>query len=334
MKIREVRDALRGHDPERLRTLAAELYKALPKKVREAKGIDDLVADPEGWIAARRRRRQEAAPAMAIELLEYDVEQFIGDAANKLYCAPNRIISARERPKWRFTVMRLVKEINRAARWEEDAPLAADLMERLYLLLCRDCHESLFSTDDPFQAVRIGQPDFLRNVMGLWAACETPRRLVERGFSLLTEPTFDCMPTNPDLIEALLDSLPTAPLKEIALEVCRDRRASPGARSRPGGRGSTSRERRRETRNVQAEFGLRCCLRLLEPERGIAFFREHYRAGSGAGERDEEIELYVLLRTLAEKDLDDLWVREYEAATLAGVRPRDRLAEQYRHRTG
>jgi len=45
MLISQVRETLKRYKEEDLRLLVAEMYKAIPKKVREEKDIDDMISD-------------------------------------------------------------------------------------------------------------------------------------------------------------------------------------------------------------------------------------------------------------------------------------------------
>lgn len=87
-------------------------------------------------------------------------------------------------------------------------------------------------------------------------------------------------------------------------------------------------------RNDLAEFGCRSLIRLGEPERGVEYFRRHYRVPGGDSARSREIELYVLLRLLDERGLREQWLRAYETALEQGVKPRDELRRRYRELEG
>src|SRR5206468_39918 len=83
---------------------------------------------------------------------------------NDYYCIPNSVVPKRERSQWRFTVLRLFKNINHAATREANVAKAAELLEKLYVMLCYSCRYTLFSAYDSFQSVGVSQEDFFRVV--------------------------------------------------------------------------------------------------------------------------------------------------------------------------
>ena len=103
MKVAELKLKIKDYKAAKLRQLVVEMYKAMPKAVKEDTGIDALVENPEGGL-----RKPEAA-ALNIELLRMDVESFLENAYNQHYYIPNTVVPKRERPKWRFIALRLFK---------------------------------------------------------------------------------------------------------------------------------------------------------------------------------------------------------------------------------
>jgi len=59
VKIRELRTKLRSLDKSQLLETVVEIYKVLPKALIEEGGIDDIIADRNGYLEARRREREE-----------------------------------------------------------------------------------------------------------------------------------------------------------------------------------------------------------------------------------------------------------------------------------
>jgi len=109
MKIKELRSLLANYEPGDLRLIIAELYKCIPKKLREERGIDEILTNPHG--ARVRRGRRGKSQVADLDDLGDQIEQFLDDAYNQRYFAPNRFVSKRDRPKWRFMVKRFVRDL-------------------------------------------------------------------------------------------------------------------------------------------------------------------------------------------------------------------------------
>lgn len=324
MKVNELRKVVAGHSADDLRALVVELYKALPKQHKEDEDLQRMLRRPGEIQEIRKTRRAPRRPDMGALL--YDVESFLSDARKELYIAPNRIIPKRQRSKWRFQVKRFIKDLLAAAEDPEDLTDAARLLEELYGLLCTASAVWLFPSEDPFRSVGIPQPDFLDHVLTLRQASEPPGDFVRRGLTLALEHELDRDTLRSNLTVVLLRHLKTPALRELALEECTARLTAlgptPSRRTGRGGVGTSWRsdyEWRDRNRGL-SEMGFRCHLALGEPEEAIEYFRRHWRWSDNA-----EVHLFCLLDLLDEAGLEDLWIREYDRAVTAGVKPRDQL---------
>ena len=56
MKIAEVRKLLEKYSKKQLQFIIAEMYKSIPKAVKEAKAIDSIVKNPDAWTKSRKKR--------------------------------------------------------------------------------------------------------------------------------------------------------------------------------------------------------------------------------------------------------------------------------------
>lgn len=108
MKLPEFRKQIETYSIEELRYLTAELYKAIPKKIKEEKDIDPLVLSvlehfkENGTGKASSPSKVKKAPDLGA--LESEIELFLENAYAQNYFAPNRFVPKHERPKWRFKV--------------------------------------------------------------------------------------------------------------------------------------------------------------------------------------------------------------------------------------
>ncbi len=120
MKVDQVRTLLENYSEKDLRAIVLSLYKAMPKRAREDHQIDILLQDPDAWNRARKPAKQ-AGSLPDPEDLRYEIEQFISDARNQYYFAPNSVIHKSQRPKWRFIVKSYYKDLVLAASVVERA---------------------------------------------------------------------------------------------------------------------------------------------------------------------------------------------------------------------
>lgn len=333
MKVSELRKIVAAHAAADLRALVVELYKALPKKLKDDEHLDRILRHPDAIGEARAKK--DPAPRPDLGALQFDVESFVSDAHAQYYVAPNRAVPKRERPKWRFKVTRFVKDLTAAAEDPEDLPEAARLLEDLYHLLCKACGQYLFNTEEPFRSIGVPQHEFLDRVLSLRQASEPPAELVRRGFTLAVEGELDRETSHSTLQEVLLDHLKTPALREMALEECTARLRAHG--NEPPGRSSgreaggtfwrSDYEWRRRNQYL-AEMGFRCHLALRGPEEAVEYFQRFSRWTD-----NPEVRLYVLLELLAEAGQRKLWAREYDRAVAAGVKPREELQRRRRSRS-
>ena len=129
---------------EKLEGIILKMYKAMPKSVKEAKGIDKIIINPD----AKPTRRAEQVHR-DLEDICRETEEFLSDAYNQYYYAPNSVIPKSKRPGWRFIARRLFKELQQAAGEQDNAREAGSQLKQLYRMLCYSCRYVLFSSSDP-----------------------------------------------------------------------------------------------------------------------------------------------------------------------------------------
>ena len=215
MKVGELRNTIERYKPDQLKTLVVEMYKAMPKAVKEDQAIDDLISNP---TSKRKARKRDAAPD--IEVLRLDVETLIENAYSLCYLIPNRVVPKRERPQWRFTARRLYKQLGAVAADPGSLPDACSLLERLYLMLCRSCSETLFTAYDTFESVGISQAEFFERVLELNRRNETPRDFVQNSVLLYLENGLNRYTLYTQLMDVVLRFLDTPDMIQIAIAAC------------------------------------------------------------------------------------------------------------------
>ena len=319
MKIAQVREQVKDYDSERLRIIINELYKVLPKKLIEEKGIDDLLKNPEEYVT--RRKKGGGAGLPDFNQVKRETEIFIEYAGQDYYFAPNRVVHKKDRPKWRFIVKRLYKDLISSSKSPVYSAEAGNLLGRLYCLMCEACGVYLFSSDDPFHSVGIEQTEFFRMVVAVKKQAGLPEEWVMEAIRLIIDNDVDNYTLTTELTYTLLEFLNTAPLKEKAVELCeRLRREIEGGAKK---RRSTDYSQNQKNNDL-IEMVLIIQMELGEYEQAVGYFKSFYRVSN------REVALYALLQWLQRYELKDLWLREYEAAAQQGVRLREELMNKYK----
>jgi hypothetical protein len=167
MKITEVRELLAKMEAADLRLVGEHLYKMLPKKTAEEKGADTLLADPQTFARERAGRPCKIPKLPDAEWLDFETSEFLENAAQQLYFAPNRTIPKSERSQWRFLAKRLYREWLLVAAQAEHQAAALEALVKLYKILCQGCEVYLFPSTETFRAIGVPQQDFLEQVLGL-----------------------------------------------------------------------------------------------------------------------------------------------------------------------
>lgn len=327
MKISEVRTIVDKYPADKLKLIVSELYKAIPKAVRADRDIDGFLRDPDSQAQSRSRNRHKETPD--IELLKDELESFVDDAYNQYYLAPNRFVPKRERPKWRFIVKRLYKDLLAAASDESNVPEAARLLEKLYQMLCYSCGYVLFTAYDPFQSVGIEQMEFFRRVLALKCQCEDKHTFIKNALLSMVNNSLSRYTLHEDLMEVILEFTRTPDLKEMAIALCSElteaiKRESPPKKERRSSFSGHQSECEKEGKlNSLTIMAFLACARLYEYPRAISYYK------ANCCHSNKEISLYVLLDLLFRLGQKDYFLQEYEKAVESGVTPRDVLRKVY-----
>jgi hypothetical protein len=307
-----------------LRLIITQLYKAVPKAIKEENDIDSILKDPDSLTQSKSKTGREELPD--IKLLQEETERFIKNAYNQNYFIPNKFVSKRDRPKWRFIVKRLYKDVLAVAGKTENLPLAAQLLEELYQLLCHSCHYTLFNAYDPFQSMGIEQEEFFRRVLALKFQIEDIDTVIKNTLLMLINNPLNRYTLHENLMEVILEFLKTPDLREKGISKCNEllealKREPP---SKDADYNYTYKYEKQEKLNNLTEMGFLCYAQLYEYDKAISFYKKNY------AEDDSEIALYILLRLLFSLNQKDYFLQEYEKALTNGITPRQSLKKMYR----
>jgi hypothetical protein len=328
MLVSELRELLKNYSPEELRLLVLEMYKAVPKKLREDKNIDRMLENIQGYMKIGKvEKRQETQ--LDIDDLKLEIDQFIDYAYNQYYFAPNNYVHKKDRPKWRFKVKGYIKDLQSAPLEGNDGEIAASLLKQLYEMLCYACGRYIFSTDDPFRSVGILQTDLLDSIISRKLVKSISHESVRYAIELVINSDVDRETLHSDLILVLVKNFKSADSKEMAIEQCKAFKEEL-AKPRPAATKQSRREdwsdyQRKGKMNNLVETVFRLYVALCEYEEAIKYFNNNYK------ELNKEITLYVLLKLLFGYGLMEYWLKEYERAVKEGVKPRDGLQKTVKY---
>jgi hypothetical protein len=321
MKIAELRGIIDKYSNDQMKLIIAEMYKALPKQLKQESGIDKLIRNPDPSIHSRSKTKQIEAPD--IDLLEFDIDDFIENAYNQFYFIPNRIVSRQERSKWRFVVKRFYKDLLAAAGSKEDLPVAAELLEKIYDVLCYSCSYIIFNSEDAFESIGITQPDFFRQILLLKHENDENKSFIKDTLLLLINTRLNRNTLHSDLMYVVMEFLKTPEMREMAVSECTALLEVIKMGPRPNKESWEYRNEEKEKTNLLAEMGFLCFAQLYEFENAVSYFNRHYLEAS------QEIKLYILLELLFRSNQKDLFLKEYDNSLKNGVRPRIELEKTY-----
>jgi hypothetical protein len=322
MKVAELKEKIQDCPADQLQRIIVEMYKAIPKSVKEGQGIDALILN-----RGAGQRQPKALKIADIDVIRDELEEFLSNAYAQNYFAPNSIVPKRERPKWRFTARRLFKDLNQLVGEPDHTAEAAELLKKLYVMLCYSCDYVLFSAYDTFESVGVSQSDFFHALLTAKRKVETPRNFIRNSILLVLNNSLNRYTLYEGLMQILLSFLDTTDLKETAVEIC-DAVRIDVAKHRLDDRQKHSDDLRdyetKERLQNLAILGWMCFMALSLPNDAVKYFRKHY------SEKDPEIALYVLLRKIGHCRCWDLWLKTYQEAVDSGVRPREELQRSFK----
>lgn len=318
MLVSELRETLKKYKEEELRTIVVEMYKSMPKKLREDRDVDTLVQD----IRAYKNRGGAGGAQKGetdIDSLKAQIDLFIDYAYNQCYCAPNSYVHKKERPKWRFKVRAFIKDLRAFPADSEGGKIATDLLQKLYEMLSYGCAYFIFNTDNPFRSVGIEQTKLLDVVISRKLGSGINKGQLKSAIELVLNSYVDRETLHSFLILIFTDNLKTPDAREAALEQCELIKMEL-KRSKPDLKKGRHHDYKHEEKlNNLTEIVFRINIALYEYEQAIRYFHKYYT------EWNPEVSLFVLLDLLRVYELKKYWLREYEEAVKRGIKPRESL---------
>lgn len=323
MKVQELRQLLSKADRAMLEKAFVESYKQLTKQKKE--DIDPVIRDIlDGKDVSASAKKNKAAN---FDELKCQITDFIENAYEQNYFAPNRVIPKSQRPKWRFLVKNYIKELQNISVDDANYQESVKLMTDLYRLICYACNYYLFSTDDPFRSIGWNQSDFFQLVVKKTFGDGYTREkisdlllyAVSGGLSGESLHIFQEM--------VLLSQLNTSDVKYLAIEEAKKLVENRAGKLSAARKYDNKRFELEETINELCNMILIITIDLAEPEEGIVYYFNNCR------ETSKEIVLYCALEVADWMDGDnELWISIYRYGLKKKIKPREALVEEYKKR--
>ena len=318
MRVSEIRERLKAFPQKDMIELFIAAYKHLPKDRKEGV-IDDLILHGVRQLHDKTtKQKSKAAPQMNFSALAAEIKTFLDNAYAQNYLAPNRKIQKAERPKWRFHVMRYIKELRSIKADTPHFDEANELLAQLFEMTAYACNYYLFRTEDAFASIRMQQDDFYEQVVSRLLTAEPSDAAIKRALQLATVSGMSRETISEDLYAKLLPRLDTIALKRRAVEqlqsLCKD--------------AAKLQDKYEINSRLQgcAKLMLHLKIALGETEDGVS---DCYQIFNRQGKQNPETVLYIILGILDAYGQKEIWIRTYEKALENNVRPRNYLRNRY-----
>lgn len=321
MKIPELRIKIKDYTKEDLATLVTELYKAIPKAMREERNLDALINDINQYKTVPTSKRI-ADKDVVINVEE--IETFISNAEEQYYQFPNKIVSKQERPKWRFKVRAWHRDLLIAIKQNpDDIKLYGELLQKLFVLMCKAQSGVIFNTTEPFNSIGIEAEVFLENILHITHSYQTPDEFVNNAISI----SWNLWDTSSTTIAFFKQYgyLEMGIEKTIAIwekyETDYQTKLSAYNALKPKERKNMYPPREYDYTSIQntlADFIILHYKALEDVEEIVTATKKYHK-------RSPEVILYILVSNLLATGEGDVIVREITAAEQQGVKPRASL---------
>lgn len=318
MLVKELKDVIKKYNDDEKQKIIVELYKRVPKRVKEDYEIDDFITN-----LKEQEKTKKQEEVISIDNLEKEINYFLKCANNGLYASPNKIISKKERQNWRFKVKKYYKDLNSFLPDTDEGSRATDLLKGLYKVLSTGSNYLRFSNWETFKAVGVSQSEFLEVIMNRKLTKFLSHGVMKYCVDLLLV-EYDPYGSHMGLLLAFENCLKTIEAKNIAIEELKNKNVEMKSKyldaKKKNNRLAYDYE---ETINCLTELIFNIQISLDEVEDAIKYFHENYVA------YNDEVKEFILLRRLEDYGLYNYWIEEYEKYAKK-INYRDSLKEKYK----
>ncbi len=297
LKLSEVRELIKKHDRKDLEFIIAQLYKMISKDKKIDNDVASLIENP-GKFANSSKTSKKGKTMRPFDDVEKEVLFFEANAYEQNYMIPNRSIKKADRPKWRFVVKRLYKELNEYAKQEEYIQKAADNLLKLYEVLTYACGYYLFNAYDAFDSVGIAQETFFQSVVDKYNKTQEREAFISKSIDIMFDNFLNRYTLYSDLMLIFLEYIQTPDMLYLTIDISRQKRQKL-ANTEKTTKGDYEYEVEKKLNNY-TELVFRCYASLYEFDNALSDYQKY------AIEREEEVKLYILVSLLFGYEKKDL----------------------------
>ena len=313
MLVKEIRLELNKYDRKELEDIIIELYKRVPKKVKESYYIDEFI-----------KNKKDLLPKKEVKLsfndLVSEIKWFISCVDKDYYCSPNNVITKNERSKWRFKVKKYYKELVNINANTDDGKISTELLIELFKRLSYGTYILKFSNWQPFKAIGVSQTEFYFTIATRILTVVHNYDNIYKCVNLLSvekDPYGSYISIYDEFINLInTEEDINLSIKAIYEEIENLRNSLESCQS------STTKYYIKQNINFNAYMIFKLYVKLNETDKAIIAFNKIYI------EKDKEIKAYVLLNLLKDNNLYKEYVREYEK-NIKKIDYRKSLIEDY-----
>ena len=310
MKVNELREILKNYNETDKEKIIVELYKRIPKNIKEDYNIDEYIKNINKKIDNKDNK-------VSIEYLEKEVKYFIECAYDDLYVRPNRVIPKNERSKWRFKVKTFYKELNSFIPTTEEGRKATDLLGELFEILSFGTNYLTFSSWNTFGAIQVSQSEFLENIVKRKLANGMTRENIKYCVELLNA-KYDPQEYHRSILNSFESCFKTPDSRYLVIDLLKEQQTKWKEKYKKDKNYYNT-----EYTNYFVECIVDIYFDLHEVKEGVSYFHKEYI------ESDKEIKEYILLRIMEELEMYKEWVVEYEN-NIGKINYRDTLKQKYK----
>ena len=313
MLINELRTTVKNYDNNKLTNIVCELYKRIPKKIKEEYNIDDYIKD----INVKRKKSDEI---LSFDQVKTCVISFLQLVDEGLYSRPNKIVSRKDRSNWRFKGKKIFKYLCSYKPGTKEGNTATDLLIEFYKRLSIGTYSLLFTNWDTFKALGVTQDDYYQLIVNRVLFNGLSEENLHRCISLLDLPVSGDL-LSEELYSRFIYSLDGDEPKKISIKLLNDIILNTKEEMLNSKRESSYYDFENKINECVVAI-LQIYITMNKCDEGIKFFHKNYI------EKNKEIKEYVLLRELHWLELDEEWIKEYES-NVQKINFRDSINEEY-----
>jgi len=316
LKIAEVRQLVKGHKREQLKYIVCELYKMLNKNQKLENDVAGLLRKPD--TSGKTVQAKGEKGTRPFDQIKKETEFFIANAYAQNYLIPNRSVPKKDRPKWRFLVKKVFKELKNCMKQPEYQPEVAEVLEKLYGVLCYSCAYQLFSAYDTFESTGIEQAEFFDTVLKAIEQVNEKPVFIEKGIDLILNNGLNRYTLHSELMNVFINHLETNDMKYLLIEKCKTKREAV-IKKGPDKNSWSGDYKYRESLNYLTELVFRSYAGLYEIKNAIGYYKEFHIG------REPEVKLYILASLLMQFGEKDALLHVLEEAEKQKIKLRESL---------